>query len=120
MFAVRPRTTFSSQGYHRKRAPRGAGLQIPHVGQAHEKAKKIDLMGINRGFSADDNKNWPLNRDGRGRFALEPTHLRLSSEDARRQGCEKMRVSNHWGSDLENAAAAGSLCATRAKPKIRQ
>ena len=35
-------------------------------------------------------------RDERGRFALKPVHLLPPGEDARRQGCEKMRVSSHW------------------------
>ena len=67
-------------------------------------------------------QNWPsrpAHRDERGRFALEPAHLRLSGEDARRQGCEKMSVSSHWAAVLVHSVSMPMLlllsCAARSQ-----
>ena len=76
--------------------------------QGHEKGQKIDVsesrwarskVSVLSHLPLQDGRTGPRDRhhrDERGRFALEPVHLLLPGEDARRQGCEKMRVSSHW------------------------
>ena len=78
------------------------------IAQGHEKGQKnrpqkIDLtfeaLQFSRTCRPQDGRTGPRDRhhrDERGRFALEPVHLLPPGEDARRQGCEKMRVSSHW------------------------
>ena len=111
---VTPRTTLERLSANSKR-----------VAQGHEKGQKNrpqKITGINEALQfsrtcrPQDGRTGPRDRhhrDERGRFALEPAHLRLSCEDARRQGREKMSVSSHWCGSAralgEHANAAAAL-----------